>query len=537
MYKVMIVDDESTVRGRLEKNLKNSSLDIEVAASVGDGKAALEAARKVKPDIVITDISMPFMDGLELIQALQKEGIQTKNVLVSAYDEFDYAKTAISLGVKDYLLKPFMPDELRAVLEKIIQELNNNKALNKNLQMLKKLEIHYRSREREQILRKIIKAETISEEEMRKLPVDLSETGSYGAVCLLNFKNASWDFAQQEQAEEFVELIATGYFMENLKICGLSLESDKMVIFFLGSPESAMAFRNQILDGLKRISHSLLSYYNIIIYCNLGRIYSSVKGLSDSYQEAVETWRGAINPEKNIRIYGENKENPQLGNLEMSSKINTEKTNICMCICAGKLDEALEHLSRLMRLYASISNKGAEYRIISAGELIYDIGDDMEKNGFEREESDISKNLKDKISSGSLLELREILETYIRNCCDKVNADAGRSNAEAAVLFVKNYVEKNLGDQNLSVQSAAENVHFSVSYLRQIFKELTGESFNEFLIRKRMEKAGEYLQNTSMKIQEIAEQCGYESQRYFASSFKKFYGCTPTHFKEQISKN
>ena len=78
--------------------------------------------------------------------------------------------------------------------------------------------------------------------------------------------------------------------------------------------------------------------------------------------------------------------------------------------------------------------------------------------------------------------------------------------------------------------------HFSGSYVRQLFKENTGENFNEYLIRKRMEKAGLLLQNTSMKIQDISQQCGYENQRYFASSFKKFYGCTPTEFKSIVTK-
>lgn len=98
------------------------------------------------------------------------------------------------------------------------------------------------------------------------------------------------------------------------------------------------------------------------------------------------------------------------------------------------------------------------------------------------------------------------------------------------------YVEEHLTDHTLSIENMAGIVHFSVSYLRQIFKETTGESFNEYLIRKRMEKAGELLRSSSMKIQEVAEFCGYENQGYFASSFKKTFGCTPTEYKNIIMK-
>lgn len=136
MYKVLIADDETFVRNLLEKNLQASGLPIEICASAGDGEEALQKALETHPDILVTDISMPFKNGLELIKELQEQGIGAKTIIISGYDEFDYARTAIALGVTDYLLKPFMPKELTEVVEKIIRELDGQKALNQNLQML-----------------------------------------------------------------------------------------------------------------------------------------------------------------------------------------------------------------------------------------------------------------------------------------------------------------------------------------------------------------------------------------------------------------
>ena len=184
MYKVMIVDDEVSVRGMLERNLKASSLDIEVAGCAGDGQEALEMAKKIKPDIVITDISMPFMNGLELISALQEEGIASKNIIISGYDEFDYARTAIALGVTDYLLKPFMPDELWEVLEKIIRELDNQNILSKNLQMLKEQADRHIIQDRELALRKIINGEKLGDREKEALSFPKSGTGKFMEACL-----------------------------------------------------------------------------------------------------------------------------------------------------------------------------------------------------------------------------------------------------------------------------------------------------------------------------------------------------------------
>ena len=185
-----------------------------------------------------------------------------------------------------------------------------------------------------------------------------------------------------------------------------------------------------------------------------------------------------------------------------------------------------------MVLYTSVSNKGGDYIIISAGELIFGIADDMEKNGFGRPDKKDIPQLKSHMTAGSLLEIHELLESYIRICCIKVNENLSANRYDVAVRLVQSYIEDHLRDNALSAEDAAELVHFSVSYLREIFKDMTGESFNEYLIRKLMEKAGELLRNTSMKVSDIAEQCGYDNQRYFSSSFKKFYGCTPTEFKE-----
>ena len=101
MYKVLIADDETFVRSLLEKNLQASDLPIQICASAEDGEEALQKALEVYPDIIVTDISMPFKNGLELIRELQEQGIVTKNIIISGYDECDYAKTAIALGVTD----------------------------------------------------------------------------------------------------------------------------------------------------------------------------------------------------------------------------------------------------------------------------------------------------------------------------------------------------------------------------------------------------------------------------------------------------
>lgn len=532
MYKVLIADDETFVRNLLEKNLQASGLPIEICASAGDGEEALQKALETHPDILVTDISMPFKNGLDLIRELQEQGIVAKNIIISGYDEFDYARTAISLGVTDYLLKPFMPKELTNVVEKIVRELDGQKALNQNLQMLIKQADQNVSLNRERILKEVLEGRRIAESEIERLGFFPEKEIACYISSILTLKGAMEQFGFTEKVDEFIKLIQSGYFSEKLNIQAVKLEPNKLVICFCEKSRNESEFMEKLTSGLKNFSKSMEQYYDIVPYVTLGRVYKTVSGLRSSYLDALETWKDALNPEKKIRIYGEKKQEEACYQGEISTKLRTMKSCIRGAVCNGNEAEALSLLKQLMVLYTSVSNKGGDYIFISAGELIFGIADDMEKSGCGRLDKEDIPQLKAHMTAGSLLEIHELLEEYIRKCCIRVKVNLSASRSEVAVHLIQSYIEEHLKDSMLSVEDAAELVHFSVSYLREIFKDVTGESFNEYLIRKRMEKAGELLRNTSMKIVDIAEQCGYDNQRYFSSSFKKFYGCTPTEFKE-----
>ena len=536
MYKVLIADDETFVRNLLEKNLRASGLPIEITISAENGQEALEKAFLSPPDIVITDIAMPIQNGLELIRSLKDHGISSKNIIISGYDEFDYAKKAIALGVTDYLLKPFMPEELISVFEKIIHDLDSQKILHQNLNLLMEQVDKNRFHNRSNMLRSLLDGAVLSKEQISQLEFPMETPTTKYMTCLLSLIGTIWDFRLQEEVGSFFKLIQTGYFSEALIFYVVSLEPSKLILCFCSQIKDEQIFQNEILKGIEKLSKSLMQYYDITVYASLGRSYHALNGLKNSYEDALMIWKEALNPEKRIRIFGENQEELKLEESDVSDQIKNTKSCIRGAVMNGNREEALGLTHQLMNLYVSISNKGSEYILVSAGELIYGVADDMERNGFGKVEKDHMPAFSQNMVSASLLELRGLLENYLIYCCQKVSENLSQNRSEIAVHMVQNYLEEHLKDHTISIESAAKTVHFSVSYLRQIFKEVTGESFNEYLIRKRMEKAGELLQNTSMKISDIAESCGYENQRYFASSFKKFYGCTPTDFKLLVAK-
>ena len=533
MYRVLIADDEDYVRDLLVKNIRNSTLDLEVVAVAGDGREALKSALLFEPDIVVTDIAMPFMNGLELIRELQNSGLHSKYVVISGYDEFDYAKQAISLGVKDYLLKPFLPRELTEVLQKIRKELDSQKMLQQNMSLLKEQALLRASLAREKALKDLLqKRDRVKEGEVDLSRLGLDLTGKYFAAGVVSLAGSSWNFESQENVEEFLMLIRDGYFPGEIKMYAVSFDGIQLAAIWCGDVEEENRFLHFLRGGLEKISSSLEKYYQIQFRCALGRPCGSEEGLENSYREAMAVWRGTLSPEKAVMFYGEEREKRE--ETQSSGQIREWKSQIRLAVRTGRKEEALGLLQGLIKCYASLSNKKNDYIAVSVSELIYAIQNDMEQAVYDRAEAEPLDSMKDRITYGSLMDMKEILEEYITGCCQMVAENSEETRASAVVKQVKLLIEEHLGDGEVDLDWLAARVHFSASYVRQIFKQHTGEGVGEYLIRKRMERAGMLLQKTGMRISEIAEECGYDNQRYFASSFKKFYGCTPTEFKKAV---
>jgi two-component system response regulator YesN len=141
--------------------------------------------------------------------------------------------------------------------------------------------------------------------------------------------------------------------------------------------------------------------------------------------------------------------------------------------------------------------------------------------------------IKDQLLYGTLYDTKLMLEDYISRRCDEFSVIISNQ-GDKLVYDIKTLIEHNLANEDFNLESASSQLFFSANYVRQVFKQKTGEGFTEYLIQKRMERAGELLQNPTNKIQDVAQSTGYSSQRYFSSVFKKYYSCTPTEYREKL---
>lgn len=539
MYKILIAEDESEMRNLLIKYIKRTQPDLEVVGSATNGKEALMLTEQYRPDIVITDISMPILNGLEFLQEVLNRNIPVKAVVISGYDEFSYAKKAISLGVSDYLLKPFEPKEFKSVLEKIKMELLHHKTFLDNVKLLKEKVDFNEKFLKEQVLRNLLNGKC--EQELLTGIFDCS--ANYYGVCLMKIPRcltiANCQLKHEENLEELAIILSAGCISKNINVQGIGFEENGAVLILSGNASNQQEFLFKIKQGLYHLQKSMEKYYDAFLVFIVGEICDKWENLKNSYEQTLKIWRGLTTTDDKLIIYGERKKDQsQVEMFDSSKMIQNLKQQIVLSVRMAKEQDTQKNLEELMKVYASIAPKKTDFVEISAEELVYAIFSEVERNNIsldkEKSNDDIQEQMKKQLKYASLLEIKNLLLEYFEMCYKAFREHDNFQQSEMIVENVKKIITCNLDKDELTLEWIASQVHFSVTYVRQIFKQKTGESIMEYVIRKRMEKSGQLLLKTEMKIQQIAEICGYKNQRYFASSFKKYYDCTPTEFKNQF---
>lgn len=293
MYRIIIADDEADVRELLAKNINQSQTEFQVVATAENGREAIRLVKELKPDILVTDICMPFVSGLELIRQLQELEQPVKTVIISGYDDFSYAKQALTLGVTEYLLKPFSPDELYEVLEKIKTELERQKTMMNNIQEMKEQLKDSRQIFEEQVVRGLIQ-KTMRPETVRK---DAQTAGICleQRLCAVGIMRIHENLQDQgRDMKDFLNVVKDTYFQKNCQTYVTRFHEKQLVILFLGDYRNAQTFRRAIKEGLTALEESLEKYYDLKAGCIVGGIYEEWSRIPDSYKDAMSVWRGTL---------------------------------------------------------------------------------------------------------------------------------------------------------------------------------------------------------------------------------------------------
>lgn len=539
MYRILLVDDEILVRDAIRENIDWKSLDCELVGNCQNGQEAAEFVKRNQVDIVLTDILMPYMDGMELSHFLHDNYPDIVIVIFSGFGEFEYAKKAIQYNVSEYLLKPITAMELTAVLEKMKEKVDQRRTEKKKLESLTQASENYR-KNAWVIRSKAIEALVTCSKNINESLEQLKDMGiTLGASC---YKVAVFDIDQyselyQVDVEKRQESALMAFVLFNVsdeivsrEQAGVAYQEGNNRVCVLFEGNRSRGFAGQVKGICLEIQEKVKELTGIDVSIGIGRKVRELDELILSHDSAAgliqyRYLRGGSllldveeqNCEEEIALYNE------LALLTDALKTGKRES---MARALNDMEEKIK--AQLMdKSRACMYLQQITRAVAAAGEAVK-----LESQGLSecRDRLLLDINRKKTFEQAFGL-VREYAERAFAELLDM-----NSSSSQRQALLAVDYIQNNYMDPDLSLNSICSYLNISTSYFSTIFKEATGETFMEVLIRTRMDKARELLENTTMKNYEIAEKVGFSDAHYFGISFKKMTGKTPTEYAREYRK-
>lgn len=534
--KVFLVEDEMVIRRGIKNSIDWEKEGYIFCGEASDGELAYPMIIKEKPDILITDIRMPFMDGLELCKLVKKELPNIKILVLSGYDEFDYAKEAIRLGVTEYLLKPIssgkLLEALNGVSESIRREKEDKDLVRKYMEEMRENTEHEKQKFFEQMIAgNLSMADAL--ETGKKYEMNLSA----GMYNLLLFR-----FTLGEENRKSGELLGEAeYAIEKLTerleyVFEFQRGVEGWAFLLMADNEEQMSERVKELS--KDLEEIMKNYSTIAYFGGIGQPVARLRELEESFREAERALAARFTMELNRIISVEDIRMAQnvdtLDDIEITSFGEIEKTRTMLekFLNNGAEDEIDEFVDVYINELPEENLKSVlmrQYIIMDAYIVMMSFCEKIE--GIEGEMQAQSEELKNSMKTSQTL---EEIKNYIRMLLKKIigvrDTISGRRYSDI-IEIAKDQIRKTYMSDEISLNTIAAEVGMSPSYFSSIFSKEMGKTFVEYLTEIRMDRAKELLMCSSMKTSEIGYEVGYKDPHYFSYIFKKTQNCTPKEFR------
>ncbi|MDP4097325.1 response regulator transcription factor [Paenibacillus sp. P96] len=498
MYKVFIVDDEPFIIEGLYDIVDWAAFGLEIVGHAGHGQLALERLSSQPVDILITDISMPVLDGLQLIREMRQRQHELKVIILSGFNDFDYLKEGMQLGIDNYLLKPINIEELEATLRNIVTNLDKrtpNDAY--GMQILKDNTLH----------RLLTGQIACREFEERAEFMGITLDGPYIGVASIH--------ADSKQTTLF-EGVEQRALEAAYPVLFHDVDGDTVIIANLPNrDESAQAFK----DWLTVMAAELAPAYPSLLI-GIGGITQGLEGAPTSYREAKKAMEYVmVYPELQIIDY------ERLGAGHFGAPAFTVSWSDYAKLMMARNQAGIA--SRIRTDFERHSDGITPAELQHAAlELVIRFKMELEQIKHTDESAIFQTGLQRVMSSTTLEELvlavQEVGAATVQSLLQDMK--------NPTVSQVLNHIHTHYADE-LSLKLLGAQYHLHPVYLGQLFQKETGETFAEYINKYRIERAKEQLKNTSLKVHEIARNVGYWETGYFYKQFRKYVGISPTDFK------
>ena len=535
LYSIILVDDEEEVRKSIIKQIDWESAGFQVVGDAENGEDALEKIEVLEPDVVLTDIRMPYMDGLTLAEKIRQRYPSTKVVIFSGYDDFEYAQKAIKLNVTEYILKPVNVEELTSILKRIKSNLDEEIEEKRNVSRLRE---NYRKSLpiiREQFFNDMVHrrlADDLIESKLREydIPITGARKWIIAAIDVEKSDDRSKKTLSLHEEEELIPISVMQIVREKLKsYCRFSLfqstaEAGMVVIAALDDDNTTTG----LIDVLGDICKETKRILEVPVTIGIGHSVTGLSKIAGSYQSAVEALGYKAVVGSGITIYINDMEPVGSGKLEFD---NSDESDFISAVKFGP-DEKIEAV--MVRISGKLESAKVHYR----QQQVYVFG---VLNTIIQMIQQYDLNLEE-ILGGELeylsvidkLQKREEFGEWLLKTARKMNQAINQERdmtTRQVIQQAKQYIMDNYQNPDLSVEMICRHLHMSPAYFSTMFKKETGQAYIAYLTEIRLNKAVELLNKTDDKTYVIASKVGYQEQNYFSYVFKKKFGVSPTKFR------
>jgi len=533
MINLLIADDEIEILEGIRSVIDWEAHDIRICGEASDGRSALELIYKLSPEVVLMDIRMPKLTGLQVLEEIYRNKLNIKCIILSGYDDFYYAQEAINLQATDYLLKPCQPDDiLESVLraKKVIESESLKDTLfdkyksyfNENLFVL-----------REKLLRELIyntySDYTTLENKIDLYKINLNKSNLLVTILHIDIlPELNKEFSQIDietlkiAIKEIIENAIPGSYGKEV------FQNNEDIVTILSNENEINWYTvsNKIFMDIKEAIKNELQISTTI---GIGGVINNIDEIFKSYNEATSAIEAKFfMGEDNVIFFDE----IVIKNLNSIRYPLNEDIKIINCLSTGNIDQLKSSVDDYFNTLCSDSSVSKEYIKYSCFALFGSIFKFcLEKTVnintiFENNNDWLSKINKCK----TIFELKETILNIVYYILKVMSEN---KNTNYLIRKAVEYIKENFCE-DISLETIAKNIFITPGYLSLLFKQETGVNFLEYLHKYRIQKAKEYFHNKLLKNYEVSRMVGYTNEKYFSQMFKRYTGLTPTQYKESI---
>lgn len=510
MFKVLIIDDEPIVRKGIVNIINWKALGCEVVDEASNGLEGIEKIKQHLPDIILTDINMPEVDGLEMIKQTLDLIPWSKIIILTGFREFDYIQEALKLGASEYLLKPSKIDEITTAIKKACLELEYQ---NKRDENLKALEEHFNKSIpilKEKLLHDMMFATNLNEEELEEeMSLYNIEIDGYIVVSVDLVHKSEVDIYQKQLYKIGIKNAFLDIFSDQFKCESINITQSRL-IFIIQPKTLAHDFETDIHKKAESFQVMIKSCFDIDMTLGVSTVGHGWTTINSKMKECEQALKYKVYFGEDALILYDDIKNLSLVEDDYS-------------------------ILELTKDIASAIKIGNENLLGEMNKKLFDYMTHM--NDYKKVYEDLISDLEEKPRIEINLEgenLHDIHMAYVSRAEEllKKNKDHNIKNLSMVLKQSLEYIHENY-QESISLQDVADYTFVSIYYLSRMFKKELGKNFVDYLGEYRIEKAKHYLKDYELKTYEVAELVGISDPHYFSKIFKKYAGETPTEFRSK----